>query len=87
MNKKTSSINAEKAKPSKSIEAKDERIIRIREKSGYMTLKLINYILYISIIALFCTRASMAALFICVLLVIIQFLSSIIFASYYSKKI
>ncbi|WP_234117387.1 DUF2178 domain-containing protein [Clostridium hydrogenum] len=87
MSKKASSINAEKAKPSKSIGAKDERILKIREKSGYMTLKLTNYILYIAVIILFFTRASMAALFICVSLVIVQFLSSILFASYYSKRI
>jgi len=68
-----------------SIEENDERNIRIKEKSGYMTSKIMNYILCGFVLYLGFVKAPLNYLLPAVGLIIIELLLVIILSNHYSK--
>src|SRR5699024_4672573 len=67
------------------IEENDERNIRIKEKSGYMTSKIMNYILCGFVLYLGFVKAPLNYLLPAVGLIIIELLLVIILSNHYSK--
>jgi uncharacterized membrane protein len=79
-------LENEKLKQLKSIEVKDERNIRIKEKSSYMTMKVMNYIIFVLTFVLIFMKVDKIFLFIWILLLLTEFILIILFSNYYSKK-
>lgn len=70
----------------KLIEVQDERNTRIREKTGYMTSKIMNYVLVFFIFVLMFIGANQIIILLAVSLLIVEFALVLIFSNFYSKK-
>ncbi|MBV1821338.1 hypothetical protein L0P54_11335 [Anaerosalibacter bizertensis] len=70
-----------------SIEKNDERNIRIREKSGYLTAQIMNYILCGFVLYLGFMKAPLEYLLPAVGLIVFELLLIIILSNHYSKTI
>lgn len=81
-----SEVENEEVKRLKSIEVNDERNTRIREKSSHMTMKIMNYIIYVLTLILAFMKVNIIFLLICVSLLLAEFILIILFSNYYSKK-
>lgn len=79
-------METEKIKRIKNIEVNDERNTRIREKTGYMVAKIMNYLLLLFILTLGFMGVDKLIIVIAVFLVIIELILVIHFSYYYSKK-
>ncbi len=77
----------EKVKQLKSIEVKDERNTRIREKSGYMISKIMNYMIYCLILVLVFMNVNKILLVAIAFVPLINLVLTVIFSKYYSKRI
>lgn len=71
----------------KAIEVNDERNIRIREKTGYMVAKIMNYVLSAFILTLGFMGADKLIIIMAVTLIAIEFILVLIFSNYFSKKL
>ena len=80
-------IRSEEIKEFCSIEENDERNIRIKEKSGYLTAKIMNYILCGFVLYLGFMKAPLEYLLPAVGLIVFQLLLIIIISNHYSKTI
>lgn len=81
-----SEVEDEKFKRLKNIEVNDERNTRIREKSSHMTMKIMNYIIYVLTLVLAFMKVNMIFLVICVSLILVELILIISFSNYYSKR-
>lgn len=77
----------EKIKQVKDIEVNDERNIRIREKTGYMTAKVMNYVICALVLVLAFMKVDRIVIIVVASLILIEFVLVIMFSNYYSKKI
>lgn len=80
-------VETESIGKQKEIEIKDERNVRIREKSGYMVAKSMNYLLTAFILTLGFMNADKKIIIMAVILMSIQFILLIYFSNYYSKRL
>ena len=69
----------------KAIQVNDERNIRIREKTGHMVARIMNYTLSIFVLTLAFMGADLIIIIMAVALIIIQFVLAVIFSNYYAK--
>lgn len=70
----------------KQIEVNDERNTRIREKTGYMVAKVMNYILLVFVLVLGFMKVDKIIIIMAVSLIVIEFILLIIFSNYYDKE-
>lgn len=70
----------------KEIEVNDERNVRIREKAGAMTARIMNYLLTVFIVVLGLTGADLYIILAAVGLLAAEFLLLVYFSSYYSGR-
>lgn len=70
----------------KEIEMKDERNTRIREKSGYMTARIMNYALLAFVLILGFIGADKVILLSACALIVLESVLVIVFSNYYAKK-
>ncbi|MBL4931946.1 hypothetical protein [Clostridium paridis] len=82
----TTRLEDEKLKKLKDIEVNDERNIRIKEKSGYMVSKIMNFIICILVLALGFMNADRLVLILVSSLLLIEGILFISFSNYYSKR-
>ncbi|WP_238881634.1 hypothetical protein [Clostridium sp. YIM B02551] len=82
----TTRLEDEKIKKLKDIEVNDERNIRIKEKSGYMVSKIMNFIICILVLALGFMNADRLVLILVSSLLLIEGILFIGFSNYYSKR-
>lgn len=71
----------------KNIEVHDERNIRIREKTGYMVAKVMNYLLVLFVLTLGFMGVDKAIIIMAAILVVVEFILVLIFSNYFSKTI
>lgn len=76
----------EEIKKMKAIEVNDERNTRIREKTGYMVAKIMNYVLLVFILTLGFMGANKLIIILATVLLIIEFVLVLIFSNYYAKR-
>lgn len=69
----------------KEIEINDERNMRIKEKSGYMTAKIMNYVLSGYILILGFMGAALPLILLAVALLVIEFALVIYFSNHYAR--
>jgi uncharacterized membrane protein len=81
-----SKVEDEKFKRLKAIEVNDERNTRIREKSSHMTMKIMNYAIYVLTLILAFMKVNTIFLIICISLLLMEFISLVLFSNYYSKR-
>ena len=81
-----SNVEDEKIKKLKEIEIKDERNVRIKEKAGYMTTKIMNYVLYMFVLILGFMKVDNYILIMAAGLIVIEISLVIYFSNYFSKK-
>jgi len=81
-----SAVEDKEIKRIKNIEVNDERNVRIREKTGFMVSRIMNYVLSAFILILGFLGADKVIIIMAVSLIIIEFISVIIFSNYYAKK-
>lgn len=74
-------------KKAQDIEINDERNIRIREKSGYMVAKVMNYLLCAFVLFLGFSKADLHIILIATFLIVVEFILLIAFSNHYSKKL
>ncbi|MDD7793372.1 hypothetical protein [Clostridium sp. 'White wine YQ'] len=82
----TSRLEDEKVKKFKDIEVNDERNIIIKEKSGYMASKIMNYIICILVLALGFMNVDKLIIFLVISLLLVEVVLFIGFSNYYSKR-
>lgn len=70
----------------KRIEVSDERNVRIREKVGAKISRVDNYALCAVVLVLSLMRADMAAVFIVLAVILLNFVLAVVFSNYYSKR-
>ena len=80
-----SQLEDQKIKKQKEIDVKDERNTRIRERTGYMVAKVMNYVLSAFILVLAFLRVDSVIIFLAVTLLIIEFGLAIYFSNHYAK--
>lgn len=80
-----SAVETEEIKKMKKIEVNDERNIRIRERTGYMVAKVMNYTVLLFILVLGFMGADKLIIILAVVLVIIEFILVLIFSNHYTK--
>lgn len=80
-----SSMESERIRHQKSIEVNDERNIRIREKTGYMTSKVMNYLIVVLVLALGFMNADKIILIMVASLLVAELALVTIFSNHYSK--
>lgn len=80
-------VEDEKIKHDKMIEVNDERNTRIREKTGYMVSKTMNYIICALVLALGFINADKVVIILVASLLLIELTLVIAFSNYYSKQI
>lgn len=81
-----SATEDEKSKRIKAIEVNDERNTRIREKTGYMVAKIMNYVLTAFVLTLGFMGADQLIIILAVALVVIEFILALIFSNYFAKR-
>ncbi|HEY5562381.1 MAG TPA: hypothetical protein VIK72_11620 [Clostridiaceae bacterium] len=81
-----SAMEDEKMKHLKAIEVSDERNTRIREKSGYMVSKIMNYMICGLVLALGFMNVNKTILITVAFLPLVSLVLAIIFSIYYSKR-
>lgn len=81
-----SAMEDKKIKQLKEIEINDERNIRIREKTGYMVSKIMNYVICVLVLALGFMNIDKIVIIMVASLLLIEFVLAIIFSNYYSKR-
>jgi uncharacterized membrane protein len=79
-------VEDDKIKRFKAIEVNDERNVRIREKSGHMVAKVMNYVLCAFALSLVFLNVDMLIILLAVSLIVIEFILSIVFSNYYEKR-
>jgi uncharacterized membrane protein len=82
-----SATESERINRLKSIEVNDERNTRIREKAGYMTSRIMNYLISVLILALGIMNVDITILIMVASLLLAEFVLVIVFSNHYSKKI
>lgn len=78
---------SEDVKKVKEIETNDERNVMIRERAGYKTCTIMNYVLCIFIVAIGLMGADIEIILMAVALLVIQFILIIYYSNHYSKTI
>lgn len=68
------------------IEASDERNVRIREKTGYMVAKVMNYLLCAAVLALGFLHADIWAFAMVAFLLLAELILAVFFLIHYSEK-
>lgn len=68
------------------IEVNDERNVRIREKAGYMTSKIMNYVILVLVMALGFMNVNKMVLIMVASLLLIELALVIFFSNYFSKR-
>ncbi|ORX22435.1 hypothetical protein BVF91_11805 [Thermoanaerobacterium sp. PSU-2] len=68
------------------IEVNDERNTRIREKVGYMTSKIMNYVILVLVMALGFMNVNKMVLIMVASLLLIELALVIFFSNYFSKR-
>lgn len=81
-----SSAENEKIKQLNHIEVNDERNTRIREKTGNMVAKIMNYVLTAFILILGFMGVDKIIIIMAATLIVIEFVLVIFFSNYYSKR-
>ncbi|WP_138205721.1 DUF2178 domain-containing protein [Haloimpatiens lingqiaonensis] len=81
-----SPLEDEEIKRKKDIEIKDERNTSIREKSGYMVSRIMNYFLFAYTLFLIFMKAELIFIILAVALILLQLILIIYYSNYYSKK-
>ena len=81
-----SSAEDEKIKRLNQIEVNDERNTRIREKTGNMVARIMNYVLTAFILILGFMGADKIIIIMAATMIVIEFILTIYFSNYYSKK-
>lgn len=76
----------EEIKRIKKIEVNDERNTRIREKTGYMVSRVMNYVLAIFVLTLGFMGVDKLIIMLAVSLLIIEFVLVLIFSNYFAKR-
>jgi large-conductance mechanosensitive channel len=79
-------IESEKIKKQKKIEVNDERNTRIRQKTGYMVAKIMNYLFLAFILMLSFMNVDKLIINMAVFLIVIKFILVVYFSNYYTKK-
>lgn len=79
-------MESEEIKRINTIELKDERNTSIREKTGYMVAKIMNYLLLAFVLILGFMGVDKMIIIMSASLIAIEFLLVIYFSNYYSKK-
>ncbi|HEX7555195.1 MAG TPA: hypothetical protein VF338_01125, partial [Leptolinea sp.] len=80
-----SQLEDQKIKKQKEIDVNDERNTRIRERTGYMVAKVMNYVLSAFILILAFLRVDSVIIFLAVTLLVIEFGLAIYFSNHYAK--
>jgi Predicted membrane protein (DUF2178). len=70
----------------KEVQVNDERNVRIREKAGYMTAKIMNYAICVFILTLAYMKADIIYVVMAASLIALEFVLAVVFSDYYSKK-
>lgn len=81
-----SATEDEEFKRTKAIEVNDERNTRIREKTGYMVAKIMNYVLLLFILTLGFMGVDKLIIIMAVTLIIFEFVLALIFSNYFAKR-
>jgi hypothetical protein len=81
-----SALEEEQFKRQKDIEVNDERNVKIKEKSGYMVSRLMNYIISALVIILSFMDVGRLAVLVLVSLLVAEFVLFIWFSNYYAKR-
>lgn len=81
-----SAAEDKKIKHMKEIEVKDERNVRIRERSGYMAGKIMNYLLCALVLTLGFMNVNRNVLIAVAILPVVYLILIIAFSNYYSKN-
>ncbi len=81
-----STAEYEEIKRIKKIEVNDERNTRIREKTGYMVSRVMNYVLAIFVLTLGFMGVDKLIIMLAVSLLIIEFVLVLIFSNYFAKR-
>lgn len=81
-----SATENEEIKRIKNIEVNDERNTRIREKTGHMVAKIMNYVLSAFVLILGFMGADKIIIVMAASLILIEFILAIFFSNYYLKK-
>ncbi|MFX3619554.1 MAG: hypothetical protein ACE3JK_18835 [Sporolactobacillus sp.] len=68
-------------------ELNDERNIRIKEKAGWATMKIMNYLILLSMFLFAIIRAQVQVVLITAALVVVQLIIFIMYSKYYERKI
>lgn len=79
-------LEDEQIKKFKRIEINDERNTAIREKTGYMVAKIMNYVLLIYVMALTFMKVSTTIMVLAFSLIIIEFFLCVFFSNYFRKR-
>lgn len=80
-----SALETEEFKRMRKIEVNDERNIRIRERTGYMVAKVMNYVLLLFILVLGFMGVDKPIIIFATALVVIEFVLVLIFSNHYAK--
>lgn len=81
-----SPLEDEEIRRKKAIEIRDERNTSIREKSGYMVSRIMNYLLFAYTLFLIFMKAELIFIILAVALILVQLILIIYYSNYYSKK-
>lgn len=81
-----SPLEEEKFKKQKDIEVNDERNIRIKEKSGYMVSKVMNYIISCLVLVMGFMNVNKLIIIMVVSLLVAELVLYVGFSNYYSKR-
>lgn len=81
-----STAEDDKIRRIKKIEVNDERNTRIREKTGYMVSRVMNYVLTIFVLVLGFMGVDKLIIMLAVSLLIIEFVLVLIFSNYFAKR-
>lgn len=78
-------MEREKTNRLKEIEVNDERNTRIREKTGYMTSKIMNYLISALVLALGFMSVDVTIIIMVASLLLAELILVVAFSNYYSK--
>lgn len=81
-----SAVEDEEIRRVKRIEVSDERNVRIREKTGYMVAKVMNYLLCAAVLALGFLHADIWAFAMVAFLLLAELILAVFFLIHYSEK-
>lgn len=84
--KKSESSESKKMKHWKNIQVNDERNVRIREKVGAKIARVVNYALFIIVLAMGLMKVSVTAIIMVSSLFLLELVLVIVLSNYYAKR-